>query len=94
MQRKSENESTKCVAYIPPHMHHWVVRYIDAYKEKWYYEDVNKNNCRWIPPAKLQDVTKPYILINLIAEMGLPAFKELVQELEAETAKNEKVFNL
>lgn len=94
MLRKSENESTKCVVVIPAGMHKWIIRYITAYKKKWYFEDVNRNNCRWIPPAKLEDVTKPFILVNVIAEMGLPKFKELVQELEAETAKNEKVFNL
>ena len=91
MLRKSENESTKCVVDIPADIHHWIVRYITAYKKKWYIEDVNRNNCRWLPPAKLKDVGKPYILVNKIARMGLPQFKELVQELEAE---NEKVFNL
>ena len=84
MLRKSENESTKCVTVIPPDMHRWILRYITAYKERWYVEDVNRNNCRWIAPAKLEDVTKPFILVNVIAQMGLPAFKELVQEMEAE----------
>lgn len=87
MLRKSENESTKCVVVIPADIHQWICRYITAYKAKWYFEDVNKNNCRWIPPAKLEDVTKPFILVNVIAEMGLPAFKELVQEMEAEVKK-------
>ncbi len=87
MLRKSENESTKCVVVIPADIHQWICRYITAYKKKWYVEDVNRNNCRWILPAKLEDVTKPYILINLIAEVGLPRFKELVEELEAEVKK-------
>lgn len=91
MLRKSENEPTKCVVVIPPDIHHWIVRYIDAYKKKWYKEDLNRNNCRWIPPAKLEDVTKPFILIEKIARIGLPMFKELVQELEAENAKKSEV---
>ncbi len=91
MLRKSENESTKCVVVIPAEIHQWICRYITAYKERWYVEDVNRNNCRWIAPAKLEDVTKPFILVNVIALMGLPVFRRLVESMEAENAAKAEV---
>jgi hypothetical protein len=91
MLRKSENESTKCVVVIPAEIHQWICRYITAYKKKWYVEDVNRNNCRWQAPAKLKDVGKPYILVNVIALMGLPVFRRLVESMEAENAAKAEV---